>query len=593
MTSVRKRMWTAAAACFAAAALVAPVLAQTTPPPSVENALAAAEEARQAVNLMWMLVTGFMVFFMQLGFALVEAGFTRARNVVHTMMMNLVVFCIAAVGYWAVGFAFQFGAVNTVWPAVTTPGAVSGEWSHAPVTLGNWGAMLSTPLFKVGEQASIMGGSGFGLAGMTLTAGVLTFFIFQMVFMDTAATIPTGSMAERFKFSGFCLMALYISMFMYPLIGGWVWGGGWLQNLGRMTGFGNGVVDFAGSGVVHMLGGTVALAGAIALGPRAGRFNADGSVNPMPGHNIPLGIAGTIVLFFGWFGFNAGSAYGVTGAFGQLAANAAVNSLLSGAAGGLSAMVYMWAIHPGRKPDAPMTVNGVLAGLVSITTGCAFVESGSAVLIGLVAGVLVCLSTAWLERAKIDDPVGAVPVHLVNGVWGLIAVGIFGAALPITNGWNGMDRPVTGLLFGNTGQMTAQLIGVIAIFFATFVLSWIFFLILRSSDLLRSSPTDESTGLDLTEMGMQGYTDDSASANPAPREQPRPVFAPNVNTPLHPSFAGVPEPQAELNDAVPDAGRGWNTPDPVDPIVPDPTRYPSPAKGADGKPAVGRAWSRK
>ena len=493
--------------------VVRPSLAQTGQPPTVESASAAAEEAKLAVNLMWMLVTGFLVFFMQLGFALVESGFTRAKSVVHTMMMNMMVFCIAALGYWAVGFAFQFGAVNVVWPGVSTIGAVPGEWSHAPTTLGNWGTILAQPLLKLGPQASLMGGTGFGLSGLTLSAGVLTFFLFQMVFMDTAATIPTGAMAERLKFGGFCLMALFVSMFVYPIVGGWVWGGGWLQNLGRIAGYGNGAVDFAGSGVVHMVGGTLALTGALALGPRQGRFNTDGSVNPMPGHNIPLGIMGTIVLFFGWFGFNAGSAYGVTGAVGQLAANAAVNTLVAGAAGGVSAMLFSWFIGPQKKPDATMSVNGVLAGLVAITTPCAFVESGSAVLIGLIAGVLVCVTTGWLERLRIDDPVGAVPVHLVNGVWGLLSLGLFGAGLPITRGWNGMDRPVTGLLFGNTGQMTAQAIEAAAIFVAVFVASWIFFLILRGSDLLRASSFHENMGMDMAEMGMAGYNDDGSINN--------------------------------------------------------------------------------
>jgi Amt family ammonium transporter len=498
--------------------------AQTGQPPSAE-VTAVAEEARLAINLMWMLITGFLVFFMQLGFALVEAGFTRAKSVVHTMMMNLVVFCIAALGYWAVGFAFQFGAVNVEWPGVTTLGAVPGPWSHAPTSLGDWGGNLAQPLLKLGEQASLIGGTGFGLTGLTLSSGVLTFFLFQLVFMNTSATIPTGAMAERLKFGGFCLMALFISMFIYPIVGSWIWGGGWLQNLGRIAGFGNGAVDFAGSGVVHMVGGTVALAGAIALGPRQGRFNEDGSVNPMPGHNIPLGIMGTIVLFFGWFAFNAGSAYGVTGAVGQLAANAAVNTLVSGAAGGVSAMLYAWFASPLKKPDASMTVNGVLSGLVSITASCAFVESGSAVLIGLIAGVLCCLATSGLERLQIDDPVGAVPVHLVNGVWGLLAVGLFGAGLPITRGWNGMDRPVTGLLFGNTGQLTAQLIEAAAIFFPVFVVSWIFFLILKGADFLRTSSYHENMGLDLAEMGVAGYNDDGSINLDSP------VSAPNAAEP--------------------------------------------------------------
>jgi ammonium transporter, Amt family len=527
--TLKRALWPAAALLALGAVVLwsAPVFAQGNGP-SGDAALAAAEDAKLAVNLMWMLIAAFMVFLMQVGFALVGAGFTRAKNVVHTMMMNLIVFCIAALGYWAVGFALQFGAINTVWPAVTTPGAVPGGWTHAPITLGNWGDALSTPLLKFGEQSGFLGGSGFGLSNLTLSAGVLAFFTFQLVFMNIAATIPNGAMAERFKFSGFALMALFVSMFLYPLVGGWVWGGGWLQNLGRTAGLGNGAVDFAGSGVVHMVGGTIALAGAIALGPRYGRFNANGSLNPIPGHNIPLGVIGSLILFFGWFGLTSGSAYGMTGAFGQLAANAVINTLLAGAAGGVAAMLYSWAIGPERKPDVTKSVNGVLSGLVAITASCAFVESGSAVLIGLIAGVLMCVSTRWLERLRIDDAVGAVPVHLVNGIWGLLSAGIFSAGLSITRGWNGMGYPVTGLLFGNTGQLTAQLIEVMAIFATVFVLATGFFMLLRASDLLRVARADEIAGLDVSEMGTLGYSDEVAETPPQQPDNARAALRPQL-----------------------------------------------------------------
>jgi ammonia channel protein AmtB len=217
------------------------------------------KEIGESLNIMWMLIAGFLVFFMQAGFALVETGFTRAKNVSHTMMMNMMVFCIGAVGYWLVGFGLQFGAVNFTYPAVRG----LAEWAHSPTTLGDWKGLLAAPLLHIG-QFGFLGGSGFALS---LTgSGILAFFLFQMVFMDTAATIPTGSTAERLKFSGFVLMAFWVSMFIYPLLGNWIWGGGWLQNLGRSLGIGNGAVDFAGSGVVHMIGGSVALAGAIAIG---------------------------------------------------------------------------------------------------------------------------------------------------------------------------------------------------------------------------------------------------------------------------------------------------------------------------------------
>ena len=304
------------------------------------------DEIVAAINIMWILIASFLIFFMQAGFALVETGFTRAKNVAHTMMMNMMVFCIGAVGYWLVGFALQFGAVNFTFPAV---GGLN-EWAFSPTTLGAWGDVLNTWLVRFG-QFGFAGGSGFMLTGLTGVSGIMAFFIFQMVFMDTAATIPTGAMAERLKFVGFCLMGLWVSMFIYPLVGGWVWGGGWLSNLGRIAGLGNGAVDFAGSGVVHMIGGVIGLAGAVALGPRIGRFNKDGSANAMPGHSMPLGVLGTIILFFGWFGFNPGSSLAFIGGGRDLAVLAAVNTLLAGAAGGVSAMTFMWAFGAERKPD--------------------------------------------------------------------------------------------------------------------------------------------------------------------------------------------------------------------------------------------------
>jgi Amt family ammonium transporter len=301
-------------------------------------------------------------------------------------------------------------------------------------------------------------------------------------------------------------MGLWVSMFIYPLVGGWVWGGGWLQNLGRIAGLGNGAVDFAGSGVVHMIGGSIALAGALVIGPRIGRFNPDGSANAMPGHNIPMGILGTIILFFGWFGFNPGSSLGFTGTFGQLAVNAAVNTLIAGAVGGCVAMLYMWHISPVKKPDPSMSVNGVLAGLVAITAPCAFVDPIGAVLIGSVAGVLVCLATTWLEKAKIDDPVGAVPVHFVNGMWGVLAVGIFANGSDASKGWNGMEGAVRGLIAGNPSQLLAQAIEAGAVAVVVLGLSYVFFKILNALKLLRVAPADELTGLDMPEMGTPGYT---------------------------------------------------------------------------------------
>jgi Amt family ammonium transporter len=249
----------------------------------------------------------------------------------------------------------------------------------------------------------------------------------------------------------------------------------------------------------------VALAGAIAIGPRIGKFNKDGSANTILGHNIPMGVLGTIILFFGWFGFNPGSALGIQGAFINLVALAAVNTLIAGAAGGVSAMAYAWLVGPSKKPDPALSVNGVLAGLVAVTAPCAFIDLWAAVVIGLVAGVLVCLATAWLEKAKIDDPVGAVPVHFVNGIWGVLAVGIFANGNPDTAAWNGIDTPVTGLLYGGFGQFGAQLFEAVSVAVVVGGLSYVFFRVLNGANLLRVSPEAEIAGLDMPEMGMPGY----------------------------------------------------------------------------------------
>lgn len=454
------------------------------------------------INILWVLLAGFLVFFMQAGFALVEVGFTRAKNVAHTMMMNIMVFCIGAIGFWMCGFAFQFGAVNHTYPAV----GAAAEWNFSPVTLGAWGSLLDGGL-RIGQQWGLLGLSGFFLQGIPLSVpGILAFFMFQMVFMDTAATIPTGSGAERLKFVGFIIMGFLVSMLIYPLVGNWVWGGGWLANLGRTLGLGNGAVDFAGSGVVHMTGGAIGLAVAIVLGARIGRFNDDGTANAIPGHNIPMGILGTIILFFGWFGFNPGSSLGIQGALINLVSAAVVNTLLAGAAGGLVAMSYMWLTGPAKKPDPSMSVNGVLAGLVAVTAPCAFIDVWAAVLIGAVAGVLVCVATALLEKWRIDDPVGAVPVHLFNGLWGVIAVGLFANGNPDTALWNGVEGPVTGLFYGGgVGQLLAQLFEAGAIFLTVFLLSWVAFKLLNRLNLLRSEPMEEIVGLDIPEMGSRGY----------------------------------------------------------------------------------------
>ena len=282
-------------------------------------------------------------------------------------------------------------------------------------------------------------------------------FLFSALFMDTAATIPTGALAERWRFSAFLIYALFMSMVLYPLYGNWVWGGGWLSALGRAAGLGHGHVDFAGSSVVHMTGGVTALAGAIVLGPRSGKFRRDGTIAAIPGHNLPLAVMGTMVLAFGWFGFNAGS---TLAAADPRIATIAVNTLLASAAGALGALVFVWNVA--KKPDVGMICNGLLGGLVAITASCAFVSPAAAVLIGAVAGLLVAWTVIVLERRfRVDDPVGAIAVHGACGAWGALALGLF-ADGTYGFGWNGVAGPVRGLLFGDAGQLVAQVIGVVA-----------------------------------------------------------------------------------------------------------------------------------
>jgi ammonium transporter, Amt family len=460
-------------------------------------------ELETAINMMWVMLAGALVFFMQAGFALVETGFTRNKNVAHTMMMNMMVFCIGAVAYWAVGFAFQFGGVNHTFAEINGHGA----WAFSPITLGDWTGVLDKPLL-IGDS-SIMGLTGFFLGGVTANTGVLVFFFFQMVFMDTAATIPTGSMAERVTFLGFVIMSVWVCAFIYPVVAGWIWGGGWVANLGRTMGWGNGAVDFAGSGPVHMIGGAVALAGALALGPRIGKYNSDGSANVIPGHSISLGVLGTIILFFGWLGFNPGSSLGFIGGFRNLAVLAAVNTLIAGAVGGVTAMTYVWLFTPVKKPDPASSVNGLLAGLVAVTAPSAFIEPWAAAVIGLIAGVWVIVATGLLDRFKIDDPVGAIPVHLANGMLGVLAVGIFASGNPDTAAWNGVDSAVTGLLYGGgVGQLLAQGAEAGAILVVVTGLSYVVFKALMAAGILRVSAEVELQGLDIPEMGTLGYPPD-------------------------------------------------------------------------------------
>ncbi len=437
----------------------------------------------QSLNLAWVLLAAFLVMFMQAGFAMLETGFTRAKNATNTMAMNLAIYPIGVIGFWLTGYALMMGGVGR-WASLGATQIVHREFS----------------LTIAGRSFGLIGFSKFALAAVARDPASLAMFLFAVVFMDTAATIPTGAMAERWKFAAFVIYGFFMSMFLYPLFGNWVWGGGWLSQLGVNIGLGHGVVDFAGSTVVHMTGGVTALAGSIILGPRIGKFRRDGAIGALPGHNLPMAVIGTLALAFGWFGFNTGSALAATDSrIGVIA----VNTVLASSAGALSALFYLW--HRFRKPDIAMACNGLLGGLVSITAPCAFVGPQTAVLIGLVGGLVVVWTVLLLERTfRIDDPVGAIPVHGACGIWGALALGIF-ADGSYGDGWNGVAGPVRGLLFGDPGQFAAQLIGIAANLIVVFGLAFLFFMIVERTIGNRVMAEVEWSGLDALEMGSDAY----------------------------------------------------------------------------------------
>jgi Amt family ammonium transporter len=457
--------------------------------PTLPEVMATVGHNKIAINIMWTLLTGFLVMFMQAGFALVETGFTRAKNAAHTMSMNFMVYPIGMLGYWICGFAFQMGGSSPL-ATLGGTGVLNGEYS---VTL-------------FGKAFDLFGTKGFFLGNDVYDVGVFALFLFQMVFMDTTVTIPTGAMAERWKWSSFLVYGFFMSMFVYPIFANWVWGGGWLADLGANFGLGHGHVDFAGSSVVHMVGGVAALAGAIVLGPRLGKYTKDGKPVAIPGHHIPMAIVGTFILAFGWFGFNPGS----TLAGGDLRiAVVATNTMLASAGGAVAAMVYMMRFG---KPDPSMMANGMLAGLVAITAPCAFVTAPVAVLIGVISGILVCLSVFFIEgKLKVDDPVGAISVHGVNGAWGVLSLGLF-ADGKYGDGWNGVPGRVTGLFYGDPKQFLAECIGTITCFVFVFVSFYLFFKVLDAIIGNRVSTETEMHGLDGPEMGAHGYPEFAPAA---------------------------------------------------------------------------------
>ncbi len=439
---------------------------------------------RIAINLVWTLVAGFLVMFMQAGFAMVETGFTQAKNAGHTMAMNFMVYPLGMLGYWICGFALQMGGVG------------AGTLSGGTGLLAN---EFTIHLF--GKDFGLFGTTGFFLSGVSYDAAIFALFLFQMVFMDTTATIPTGSMAERWNFKSFVIYGFFVGGLLYPLYANWVWGGGWLSQLGKNFGLGHGHVDFAGSSVVHMVGGVAALAGAIVIGPRLGKYK-DGKVLSIPGHHIPMAVVGTFILAFGWFGFNAGSTLAGTDLrIGVVA----TNTMLASAGGAFSSMIYMWMRY--GKPDISMIANGMLAGLVAITAPCAFVTAPASVLIGVIAGLLVCISVIFVDqKLKIDDPVGAFSVHGVNGAWGVLSLGLF-ADGTYGDGLNGVSGAVKGLFYGDASQFAAQCIGTLTNIVYVFVVAYVFFKVLDAVVGLRVSEEVEIEGLDQAEVAVKAYPD--------------------------------------------------------------------------------------
>lgn len=416
--------------------------------PALAQDDAGVADLQATLDNIWILVAAVLVIFMQAGFALVEAGLTRAKNVANIMLKNLIDFCVGVPAFAAIGFAFAYGPGNDF--------------------IGTEGWFISSSTFS----------EGFG----TLTTP--SFFIFQVAFAATAATIVSGAMAERTQFKSYLVYSFVISALIYPVVVHWIWGGGWLANLD--TPF----HDFAGSTVVHSVGGWAALMGALILGPRIGKYGEDGKPRAILGHSIPFALVGVFILLVGWFGFNPGSLLAADKAAGAIA----VTTVLAATAGALTAMATIWIIS--GKPDVAMVGNGVLAGLVGITAGCAVLNNWSAVIAGGVAGVLVVFSVMFFDKIHIDDPVGAISVHGICGVWGTLAVGLFASE--------------GGLFFGDgLDQLITQAIGVVTVAVWTLATTGILFLAIKATIGLRVSAEEEIEGLDVLEHGAPGYGPDT------------------------------------------------------------------------------------
>ena len=471
-----KRLTPSWQACIPLAAVIVLVwsYAASAQAPAAEGPTTA--DLKVGLDTMWVMIAGMLVFFMNAGFGMLETGFCRQKNAVNVLAKNLIVFALSSIAFWIIGFGLMFsdgGGLNSF--------------------MGTGGFFLSGA-----DNSPATGDAYQGVFGSLNWTGVplLAKFFFQLVFAGTAATIVSGAVAERIKFVDFLIFSLLLVGIAYPITGHWIWGGGWLA--------GAGFYDFAGSTVVHSVGGWAALMGAAFLGPRLGRYQ-DGHVAALPGHNMSIATLGCLILWLGWFGFNPGS---TMAADPNAIAHIAITTNTAGAFGGIAATITAW-LYLG-KPDLSMIINGILAGLVGITAGCAFVNVPSAAIIGLIAGVLVVFSVGFFDKLRIDDPVGATSVHLVCGIWGTLAVGLFSVGPNVVlRGGTPLytTGPAAGLLFGGgISQLLPQLIGIISVGGMTVLLSTIFWLVLKAALGIRVAPEEELDGLDIAEHGMEAYS---------------------------------------------------------------------------------------
>lgn len=461
--------------------LTVPALAQEPPPaePASAEAMISVGDLKIMADTVWVLIAGMLVFFMNLGFGCVESGFCRAKNCVNILSKNFIVFAVATLGFWIIGWGFMFGS--------------GSGWIG---TEGLW--------FVGGADNSPATGDAYkGAYGSISWAGVPLWakFFFQLVFAGTAATIVSGAVAERIKYHSFIIFTFFMTVIIYPVVGHWIWGGGVLGT-GSWFGDDAGMFDFAGSTVVHSTGGWAALAGILILGPRIGKYGPGGKVNAIPGHNLTAATIGCFVLWFGWFGFNPGSTMGAD--FNAIA-RVCVTTNLAAAAGILSATAVAWILL--GKPDLGMTLNGCLAGLVAITAPCAFVTAEWAAVIGLIGGALVVVSVLMFDRLGVDDPVGALSVHLVNGVWGTLAVGLFGAKVLMQSGAEvETGLPNNGFFIdGSTSQLIPQVVGIGLVAVYVFGAATVVWLALKLTLGIRVSREEELEGLDIGEHGNEAY----------------------------------------------------------------------------------------